>query len=60
MVDVKRMDSEWQQLVEEVVTGMWDWRVAHARATFREIEGAVDERLQRVRVRMLDSQRSSC
>ncbi len=48
------MDSEWQQLVEEVVTGMWDWRVAHPRATFREIEGAVDERLQRVRVRMLE------
>ena len=54
MVDVKRMDGDWQQLVEEVVTGMWDWRTAHPRATFREIESALDERLERMRARMLE------
>ncbi len=48
------MDSEWQQLVEEVVTGMWDWRTAHPRATFREIESALDQRLERMRARMLE------
>lgn len=36
------MDAQWHQLVEEVVVGMRYWRAAHPRATFREIETAVE------------------
>ena len=38
---------------EEVITGMAEWGVQHPRATLREIEVALDERLARVRARML-------
>ena len=45
--------SEWEVLAEEVFTGFREWRVQHPRATFKEIETALDERLARVRARML-------
>lgn len=35
------------------MTGMAEWRVQHPRATFRQIETALDERLARMRARML-------
>jgi hypothetical protein len=47
-------EARWRVLSEEVLTGMWDWRTAHPRATFAEIEAAVDERLNRLRARMLE------
>ena len=53
-MNVEGLDVRWSQLVEEVVVGMRDWRTAHPRATFREIEAALDERLHRVRARMLE------
>ena len=40
-------DAEW------VWTGMADWRAAHPKATFSEIEAALDERLNQVRARVL-------
>src|SRR5512143_2782941 len=46
-------EARWQQLTEEVMTGMKEWRLAHPRATFKEIEAALDERLAKVRARML-------
>ena len=53
----KPMDTEqveqWQELSEEILSGMRDWRVAHKRATLNEIEAALDERLWRLRARML-------
>jgi len=36
-----------------VWTGMADWRAAHPKATFSEIEAALDERLNQVRARVL-------
>ena len=47
--------KQWQVLTEDVLTGMADWRAAHPKATFAEIEAAVDERLGRVRARMLEA-----
>jgi len=47
------VDADWRQLSEEVITGMKEWRVQHPRATFQEIEAALDERLARLRARML-------
>ena len=43
----------WDEIAEEVFTGFREWRVQHPRATFKEIETALDERLGRVRARML-------
>jgi len=47
------VDARWRQLSEEVISGMKEWRVQHPRATFQEIEAALDERLARLRARML-------
>ena len=46
-------DRHWPELVEEVMSGMKEWRMQHPKATLTEIERALDERLGRMRVRML-------
>jgi hypothetical protein len=46
-------DAKWHELAEEVMSGMKEWRIQHPRATLREIEGALDERLGKMRARML-------
>lgn len=49
----EELEARWQQLAEEVMVGMKEWRLQHPRATFGEIEAALDEGLARVRARML-------
>ena len=49
----KETEARWQQLAEEEMTGMKEWRLAHPKATFKEIETALDEKLAKVRARML-------
>ena len=49
----KDFARHWPELSEEVVTGMKEWRLQHPKATLREIETALDERLGRLRARML-------
>ncbi len=49
----KDFDQQWRELSEEVLTGMKEWRLQHPRATLSEIEAALDERLSRLRARML-------
>jgi len=44
----------WPVTAADVFTGLADWRAAHPRATLREIEGALDERLAALRARMLE------
>ena len=46
-------ESRWRVLSDEVLTGLRDWRTAHPRATFAEIEAAVEERLRRLRAQLL-------
>ncbi len=46
-------DQHWRELAEEVITGMKEWRLQHPQATFAEIEAALDDRLARLRARML-------
>jgi RNase P subunit RPR2 len=59
-MDRKALEQDWQALTDEVVIGMADWRVQHPRATLREIEATLDERLDRLRARMLsDAARAS-
>jgi hypothetical protein len=47
------MDRTWHALSEEVLTGMKEWRLAHPKATFREIEQAVQERMSRLEARLM-------
>ena len=51
---IEELDARWHALSEEVMTGMKDWRMQHPKATFREIEAALDDRLARLRARMLE------
>src|SRR4051794_24601349 len=44
----------WQELTESALVGLADWRAAHPQATFAEMETEVDQRLNRLRVRMLE------
>ena len=46
-------ERTWHELSEEVITGMKEWRLQHPRATFAEIEAALDQRLARLRAPML-------
>ena len=47
-------DKKWEELAEEVLSGMKEWRIQHPRATLNEMETALDERLNRMRARMLE------
>ncbi len=47
-------DREWENLANEVLSGMKEWRMQHPRATLSEMEVALDERLNRMRARMLE------
>lgn len=49
-----RLGERWGEQVEEVRVGLADWRAAHPKATLREIEAALDERLARVKARLLE------
>lgn len=45
--------ERWGADAESVWVGLADWRAAHPRATFREIEAELDVRLNQVRARVL-------
>jgi len=51
--DEYEVEVQWRRLSEEVITGVWEWRRHHPKATLQEIEAAVDERLAQFRARML-------
>ena len=46
-------DAQWEELAAEVLSGMKEWRLQHPKATLRQIEAALDERLGKMRARML-------
>ena len=51
--ETREQERQWRELAEDVLTGMQEWRLQHPKATWREIEAALDERWSRVRARML-------
>jgi ribosomal protein S27AE len=56
MARAKRLEGiagRWAGDAESVWSGMADWRAAHPKATLSEIEAALDERLDRLRARLL-------
>ena len=48
-----RLEAGWRELSEEAMSGMAEWRVQHPKATLQAIETALDERLGRLRARVL-------
>ncbi len=48
------LDQRWQQEATAILSGFKEWRLQHPRATLSEIEAALDERLARLRVRLLE------
>jgi hypothetical protein len=50
----RSLGATWAVQIEEVVTGLRDWRSAHPHATFTEIEAAIDDRLTALRARMIE------
>jgi YgiT-type zinc finger domain-containing protein len=48
-----QMRKSWSGLSEEILSGMAEWREQHPKATFRQIEAEVDQRLSVLRARML-------
>ena len=48
-----KAEEEWKKLSEEVIAGTSAWREKHPKATMREIEEEVDQRLSVMRARMI-------
>jgi hypothetical protein len=45
--------ESWSELSQEVLVGLWEWRNQHPRASLQEIETELDQRLARLRARLL-------
>ena len=54
MTNTNIITKEWQEQGYELITGMAEWRMQHAKATLREIERELDRRLERVRAKILE------
>ena len=50
----EELQKPWQEQAEEAMAAVAQWRVAHPKATLAEIEHAVDERLNRLRARLIE------
>lgn len=49
----EQLEQKWSVLSAEIISGMAEWRLQHPRASFREIEAEVDQRLSVLRAKML-------
>ena len=49
----KEVEGSWQELAEEVILGIKEWRLQHPKATLKEIEEAVDGGLAKARARLM-------
>ena len=47
------MDQDWQQLSEQILTDIKEWRRAHPKATLREIEEEVHTRMSRLEAQVI-------
>jgi hypothetical protein len=52
-MDTENVDREWRARSEDILLGMKEWRRQHAKATLREIEEAITERLGLLGARMI-------
>lgn len=49
----REFDAGWDEMAEEVMSEVKEWRIAHPRATLSEIEKALDERMAKLRIRLV-------
>jgi len=49
----EEMQQRWSVLSADIISGMAEWRIQHPKASFREIEAEVDQRLSVLRAKML-------
>jgi YgiT-type zinc finger domain-containing protein len=49
----KELQQAWSGLSAEIMEGVAEWREAHPKATMREIEEEIDQRLSELRARMI-------
>ncbi len=47
------MDQKWQQMSEQILTDIQEWRRSHPQATLREIEEEVHSRLSRLEAQLI-------
>ena len=47
------LQGKWNGLSEEIMSGMAEWREQHPKATIREIEAEIDQRLSELRAQMI-------
>ncbi len=48
-----KTENGWQELSEQILTDIKEWRKAHPKATFREIEDEVHKRMSRLEAQVL-------
>ena len=51
---LEAVEAAWHREAEAVISGLQEWRAQHPRATFTEIEQALDARLDGMRARLLE------
>jgi len=49
----EKVEENWREMGEEIITGVAEWRMQNPRATFREIEEEIDRRLSGFRAKMI-------
>lgn len=53
-MDKGKAVKQWQKLSDETMEGMGEWREQNPKATLREIEKALDERITKLRAKVLE------
>jgi uncharacterized protein with PIN domain len=51
---LEKNDPKWEKLIEEILSGMAEWRQQHPKATFREIEQETMKRMAQLQARMME------
>ena len=46
-------NQDWASLSDDILSGVYEWRIQHPKATLTQLEVAIDERLARLRTKML-------
>jgi hypothetical protein len=49
----KTSEEHWRELSEQILTDMTEWRRSHPKATFREIEDEVHQRMSRLEAQLI-------
>ena len=46
-------NHDWTDVSDDMLSGVYEWRLQHPKATLTELEAAIDERLARLRTKLL-------